>query len=367
MALKKAVKIGYDKAFSTIVDANLTTLITCVILGYVGSEEVKGFAITLGFGLVTSMFTALFVTRVILTSLINVGLVKSLPMLHLIGRPNINWIGLRKGFWPVSCILVFCGIGLFGYVSMTDKESIFDIEFLGGTNVQIELADDVHMNIDEVRDVIQKNAVAWLHDAAKSMEKLQVAPVPNEAGVFEVSSDVLTPTEVDVLLRTTFEDHLVLGGFTSEGSKSRFVTRTMEVAKIGEDGEKQMTEEIVDQAAFQAGIVEAAAYVENAASLLEGARIQSVADIDDTSGEDRAFDVITVESNKELVRAAILGTIGDKLKVERAIRYKLYVDAMKAPEGLFPIKEEHSNLGQVIGGELAYDVSDFKGWRRACF
>ncbi|MBN1344595.1 MAG: protein translocase subunit SecD [Phycisphaerae bacterium] len=61
--LRTAVKAGYEKALSTILDANVTTLITCVILGYVGSDEVKGFAYTLGFGVATSMFTALFVTR----------------------------------------------------------------------------------------------------------------------------------------------------------------------------------------------------------------------------------------------------------------------------------------------------------------
>ncbi|MFQ5491613.1 MAG: protein translocase subunit SecD, partial [Phycisphaerae bacterium] len=78
--LKRAIKTGYEKALSTIVDANLTTLITCVVLGYLGSEEVKGFAMTLGFGIVTSMFTALFVTRLIFLTLMDRGWLNDLKM-----------------------------------------------------------------------------------------------------------------------------------------------------------------------------------------------------------------------------------------------------------------------------------------------
>ncbi|MGB4788301.1 MAG: MMPL family transporter, partial [Lentibacter algarum] len=61
----RAIDLGYEKALSAIVDANITTFITAVILYAVGSGPVRGFAITLGLGILTSVFTAIFVTRLI--------------------------------------------------------------------------------------------------------------------------------------------------------------------------------------------------------------------------------------------------------------------------------------------------------------
>ena len=62
----KAIELGYEKALSAILDANITTLITAVILYAMGSGPVRGFAITLGLGILTSVFTAIFVTRLMI-------------------------------------------------------------------------------------------------------------------------------------------------------------------------------------------------------------------------------------------------------------------------------------------------------------
>ncbi|MEM8872563.1 MAG: protein translocase subunit SecD, partial [Pseudomonadota bacterium] len=63
----RAIETGYDKAFSAIIDANITTFIAAVILFAIGSGPVRGFAVTLGLGIMTSVFTALFVTRLFVT------------------------------------------------------------------------------------------------------------------------------------------------------------------------------------------------------------------------------------------------------------------------------------------------------------
>ncbi|MEC7670081.1 MAG: protein translocase subunit SecD, partial [Pseudomonadota bacterium] len=63
----RAIELGYEKALSAIVDANITTIITAIILFVMGSGPVRGFAITLGFGIITSVFTAIFVTRLFVT------------------------------------------------------------------------------------------------------------------------------------------------------------------------------------------------------------------------------------------------------------------------------------------------------------
>ncbi|MDB9875493.1 protein translocase subunit SecD [Amylibacter sp.] len=64
---RKAIELGYERAFSAIIDANITTLIAAVILLIFGSGPVKGFAITLGIGIVTSVFTAIWVTRLLIS------------------------------------------------------------------------------------------------------------------------------------------------------------------------------------------------------------------------------------------------------------------------------------------------------------
>ena len=96
------IKNGYDRAFSTIFDSNMTTLLTCVIIYYVGSEEVKGFGLTLGWGIALNLFTAVFVTRTLFDLLLKYNLVKDVKMLKLIGVPNINWFRKAKFLVPAT-------------------------------------------------------------------------------------------------------------------------------------------------------------------------------------------------------------------------------------------------------------------------
>ncbi len=147
-SLGVAIKNGYDRAFRTIFDANLTTFITGAILYWVASEEVKGFAIVLMLGIVSSMFTALFITRVAFDWLLQKGLIKEhIKMNLLIHETKINWMAMRPFFVTISGILVVLGLTVF--FRTTDK---YDIEFTGGTSVQINLKSP--LPIDEVRSRI---------------------------------------------------------------------------------------------------------------------------------------------------------------------------------------------------------------------
>ena len=95
-SLKVAVQAAYEKAFSSIFDANVTTLITAVILFWKASGPVKGFAISLTLGILASLFTALIVGRNIFQFFVDTGRVKKISMMHLISSQNINFLG--KGF-----------------------------------------------------------------------------------------------------------------------------------------------------------------------------------------------------------------------------------------------------------------------------
>jgi len=155
-SLKLAIKNGYEKAFSAIFDSNITSIITAAILYWVASEEIKGFAIVLMIGLVSSLFTALTVTRTIFDFLINKKLIKDhLVMLHLIRRPHINWMGLRPVFFTLSGILTIGGIFIF-FARDDSKNSKYDIEFTGGTSIQINLKETTNLTRQNVEDKIRK-------------------------------------------------------------------------------------------------------------------------------------------------------------------------------------------------------------------
>ncbi|HUW18513.1 MAG TPA: protein translocase subunit SecD [Sedimentisphaerales bacterium] len=153
-SLRIAIRNGYQRAFRTIFDANLTTLLTAAILYWVASEEIKGFAIVLMLGIASSMFTALFVTRVIFDILLSRRIIKDhLFMLRLIREPKVNWMGLRPLFVAISALLIAGGLVVF-FTRDDSKNSKYDIEFTGGTSVQINLKEA--MDRQHVEDMIHK-------------------------------------------------------------------------------------------------------------------------------------------------------------------------------------------------------------------
>ncbi len=153
--LVTSIRLGYEKALSTILDANITTLITCLVLGYTATVEIKGFAVTLGIGILATLFTALFCTRVILELYLNFARAKTLPMLPTIIpgiskllNPNINWIGMRYVFFLISMIAIAGGL----FAVYERGEDMLDIEFRSGTKVSFELAEGQTLTLPEARE-----------------------------------------------------------------------------------------------------------------------------------------------------------------------------------------------------------------------
>ncbi|MBI4007913.1 MAG: protein translocase subunit SecD [Planctomycetes bacterium] len=133
--IKLAVKAGYERAFTTIFDSNLTTLITGVILAAVGTGPVKGFAWVLILGLIINMFTAIFVTRTIYEYTIDREWTKSFSMLLFLKEPAAQFTHYRRFFIPLSCTLIIAGMVAFA-IRGKDK---YDIDFTGGTLVHLQL------------------------------------------------------------------------------------------------------------------------------------------------------------------------------------------------------------------------------------
>ncbi len=94
-SLRGAIAAGYARAFGTIFDSHVTTLISSIILIFMGTGEIKGFGVTLTIGVAASLFTALVVTRLIFNFLLDRNILKSLPMLHIIKSAKVNFMKAR--------------------------------------------------------------------------------------------------------------------------------------------------------------------------------------------------------------------------------------------------------------------------------
>src|SRR5216110_2645028 len=148
-SLKVAVKTAYEKAFSSIFDANVTTLITAAILFWKASGPVKGFAISLTFGILASLFTALIVGRNALEGMVDAGKVKKISMLHLISAQHINFLG--KGFLACMCSLALLLAGAMAFYTRGDRN--FGVDFRGGDLITLSAPGKI--DIGQVRDALK--------------------------------------------------------------------------------------------------------------------------------------------------------------------------------------------------------------------
>jgi protein-export membrane protein SecD/preprotein translocase SecF subunit len=144
--VRLALRNGYERAFTTIVDANVTTLLTAVILYLVGTGPVRGFAVTLSFGILLSMFTALAVTRLAFETLIDSEKMTQFRMLSYVGQPSIAFSRIRRPAYLGSLLVVVVGTAAFGMRA----SKLYDIDFTGGTLVQLSLTEPT--GIPEVRE-----------------------------------------------------------------------------------------------------------------------------------------------------------------------------------------------------------------------
>lgn len=148
-SLTQAVKAGYERAFVTIVDANVTTLFVAAVLWFMTTGQVKGFAATLAFGILSSMFTALYVTRTIFGWLIEKGALKEMKIPNVWGGFNLSYMKIRLPAIGISLLLIIGGFFAFEEVG----QEKYDIEFLAGQRVVMDL--EKPLSIKQVKETIR--------------------------------------------------------------------------------------------------------------------------------------------------------------------------------------------------------------------
>ena len=127
--LLNAVRLGYDRAFPTIIDTHLTSIFTAVVLYAFGNDQLKGFAVSLTVGLVISLFTALYVTRLIFDYLMAKRLMTTFEPHRLFARPSIDFMAIRYPMLALTGAMTVFGLGLF----LARGEKALNVDFTKGT------------------------------------------------------------------------------------------------------------------------------------------------------------------------------------------------------------------------------------------
>jgi protein-export membrane protein SecD/preprotein translocase SecF subunit len=411
VSAKMAVKLGYERAFSAIFDGNVTTILTAMILYWIGSEEIKGFGLTLSLGLAISMFTALFVTRQYYYIMVPLSLNREetrrawwmpailiaagsffvalavafhrqkgfgefvltmgvtalvlmaslwafrwmykalghqkanrLPMMKLMSNPQIDWMTKYKKFWWLSGAII--GSGLI-FMALTTKKEAMDIEFIGGTDVQVQLKSDQKLTNDQLMAYIDGNkqlsSVNWLKDAAGQVARATVTPAGESRYTVSMPGKY-TSAQLQALLLSNLSQDVERNGVTpvAGGMAVQFDRQKPEFADVNR------VRDLVQK--------DTADYLRRAAEKMAQARIQSV-----TESGQAAFDIVTTETSRSLVAESLMASMQDILEVKQPIEATLVTDAGRAPEGIFPIRRSDNVLSDAIGGESREDIAKYKG------
>lgn len=144
-----AIKIGFQKALSAILDGNITTLIAGLVLYFMGSGTIKGFSITLMLGIILSMFTALFVTKYLINIFYTLGIQSEKAYGVAKEVKVLNFLGRRKLFFGISIVAILAGFIAMGInKSSIDMPLNYSLDFVGGTSTTMTLNED--MSIEEI-------------------------------------------------------------------------------------------------------------------------------------------------------------------------------------------------------------------------
>lgn len=173
--VKSALKIGFDKALSAIIDGNITTLIAAGVLLLLGPGTIKGFAQTLALGIVLSMFTALVVTRLVLNAFYALGIKDAKWFGVAKEHKTINFLSKKGLFFGISIAVIAAGFIMMGVNKVTTGDMLnFSLEFKGGT------ATNVTFNESRTLEQINSEIVPLVEESTGAAVQIQTVQDSNE-------------------------------------------------------------------------------------------------------------------------------------------------------------------------------------------
>lgn len=216
-SFRMSIKNGFDKALPTILDSNLTTMITAVVLYYIGTDQVKGFAVTLFIGLAISMFCAVYVGRLIFDIAEKKKWLTELKMMNLVTSRNVDFVGKRFFFIGLSVAVMVVGLLV---IAFRGRENM-DIDFRGGSMVTFQFDEAQQPSVDSVLAAVQPK-----FEDPVSLEKLTIpakSPTDKPRELFRLRTLVDDPIKTRDALREAFatgDDKLILQSFSAGEIKS---------------------------------------------------------------------------------------------------------------------------------------------------
>ncbi len=160
-SLAQQIRNGFNRAWVTIFDSHVTNFLAALVLYIVGTEQVKGFALTMMIGMAWNLFTAVFMSRVIFEVCYTKGWLKKITMLKILDKTNIDFVGPRYYCMAGSMILIVLGLLATAY----RWQGMFNIDFTGGTLVTIRLNEDD----PKVKNLSESGRAALVRDQAKNL------------------------------------------------------------------------------------------------------------------------------------------------------------------------------------------------------
>ena len=341
-SIRMAIHNGFDKAFTAIIDSNLTTLIVAIVLFMIGTDQVKGFAVTLFIGIVMSMFSALYFGRLVFEILEQKRILKKLPMLSIVKSPSLDFIGKQKLAVFASLFVIVAGLA--GFVSR--GEDNLDIDFRGGTMVTFEF--------DEARKLTDfRSNLEAEFDASITVERLTLEGETQESDSgrrWRLRTTVEKSKDVEAGVAEALGD---LGLRTVSVESAELV----EIAAAAEPAEGEQVDP--EKAAFAGGqettltfsdeitVNTASRNLEDAIKELSGSPYSSPADlfrvtgvsgsgVDAEEGQVKKFSTVKLEASKELKKEDLSAALV----------------AMQADMNDSPLFEEVSNFAKSVGGEM---------------
>ncbi|GJM20462.1 MAG: hypothetical protein DHS20C15_03770 [Planctomycetota bacterium] len=207
----QAVKLGFEKATSTILDANITSFVTAMILYNVGSGPVRGFAVILMLGILTSVFSVLVFGRVIYDWLVQREKT-NLAMRRLVEKETaIPFMSKARGALTFSAVLVVCSLIAF---SLADRDK-YGLDFTGGYKARVRLSESVTQGdmLDKVRTVYPDAQVISVGGEGGSSSEF-VIKIKRSEGVAEIETDDLQRSYEEPLKEAL--DGIILPDFATE-------------------------------------------------------------------------------------------------------------------------------------------------------
>jgi len=226
-AKRMAVRNGFDRALTTIVDSNLTTLIAAIVLYWIGTDQVRGFAVALIIGISTSMFTATFCSRLMFDiaerlGIVNLSMWNGIEFIkrNILGEGDVDFMGKQKACFIFSSALI--AIGMLA-VAFRGKD-ILNIDFTGGTSVTFQTSEPI--KADDLRALTRKildkdSRGEYIQSTLVSVEK------PPVDSVYTLVTSLKSRSELEQLL---------VDGFAKE--KAGFVTYSMKVLPANTTSQK---------------------------------------------------------------------------------------------------------------------------------